>query len=272
MATELKKEDRVIVRDYPVGFTTRANGSFELGTESRVVSVTSDVTGTVPWYILGDGYPYSGDALDLVSRGPLLTVGTRVVLLEPPTGMSWQESETYPGMSATIVGVEDDHYSVVSAVSDEPWWFTHSAVAKDNSPKEGAWYEDAMEDLPAEPVRHTNPKQAYGDKKVPLQLCPPAALAYMAIGMREGAAKYGAWNFRESEVEVMTYVGAIMRHLYAFVDGEEMDHDASLMSKPHLAGAMASLAILIDALEAGTAVDNRPPASNFSQLLSQYSL
>lgn len=104
----------------------------------------------------------------------------------------------------------------------------------------------------------TNPKQAFGDKKVPLQLCPPAALAYMAVGLREGAYKYGAWNFRESQVEAMTYVGGCLRHLMAWVDGEDIDTDAALCPKPHLAGALASLAILVDALESGQLIDNRP--------------
>lgn len=105
-----------------------------------------------------------------------------------------------------------------------------------------------------------NPKQIYGDRKVPLQLVPPAASIAIAMGLAEGAEKYGPWNWRASNVEVMTYYGAIQRHLAAWLEGEYTDPDGS--GKSHLAGAIASLAILIDATECGTAVDNRPGISN----------
>lgn len=124
---------------------------------------------------------------------------------------------------------------------------------------------------PDEPAVPPNPKQLYGDKKVPLHLNPPTALVYMAVGIREGAEKYGAWNFRTSKVEVMTYIGAIQRHLAAFVDGYDMDTDCKY-PKPHLAGAIASLAILIDALEIKNAVDNRPVRGNSQELLEEYKL
>lgn len=102
-----------------------------------------------------------------------------------------------------------------------------------------------------------NPKQAYGDKKVPLHLVPPAFDAYCAQGLGEGAVKYGAWNWRTNKVEAMTYVGAIKRHLAAWQDGEELDPE-STTGKSHLAGIAASLAILIDAKECGQLIDNRP--------------
>jgi hypothetical protein len=113
-----------------------------------------------------------------------------------------------------------------------------------------------------------NPKQAYGDRKVPLHLVPPMATAYTALAMREGATKYGAWNFRETEIELMTYIGAIRRHCDAIVEGEWIDNDDLFMpdgtpiwwlpKKPHLAGLLASGAILADQWEAGRVIDNRP--------------
>jgi hypothetical protein len=80
----------------------------------------------------------------------------------------------------------------------------------------------------------------------------------IAIGLKEGAEKYGPWNWRSTKVEVMTYVGAIYRHMAAFVDGEDIDPD-SPVGKKHLDGVAASLAILIDAIAGGFAIDNRPP-------------
>ena len=113
-----------------------------------------------------------------------------------------------------------------------------------------------VSEAPVAPVTLANPKQAYGDLKVPLQLVPSVATAYMAMGLKEGARKYGPFNWRETNVEAMTYVGATLRHIAAFVDGEDIDPESG---NPHLAHAMASLAILVDALEADKVIDNRPP-------------
>jgi len=103
----------------------------------------------------------------------------------------------------------------------------------------------------------SNPKQLYGDAKVPLQLIPPSVEIALAKGLGEGAAKYGAWNWRSSKVEAMTYIGAIKRHLAAFVEGEDVDPD-STTGKTHLEGALASIAILIDAATGDFMIDNRP--------------
>lgn len=112
-----------------------------------------------------------------------------------------------------------------------------------------------------------NPKQAYGDKKVNVALVPPASVIYEALGLADGAVKYGPYNWREKSVEAMTYVAACMRHLQAWVDGET---DATDSGKPHLGHAKACLGILADAIETGNLIDNRPPAGTASFLLKRY--
>lgn len=130
-------------------------------------------------------------------------------------------------------------------------------------------------------MNEPNPKQAYGDKKLPLQLIPPAASAYIAMGMREGAIKYGAWNFRDTQIELMTYIGAIKRHCDAILEGEWIDTDpiigpdgveiTDLPKKPHLAGIMSSAAILADQYESGRLIDNRPKSNEgYTSLMERY--
>ena len=119
---------------------------------------------------------------------------------------------------------------------------------------------------PLEPVG-VNPKQAYGDKKVPLHLVPAPAMAAIAMGLKEGARKYGAFNWRTLTVEAETYLGATLRHLMAWQDGEDIDPDSG---NTHLSHAMASLAILVDALESGNVYDNRPPKGAGAHVLSKY--
>jgi hypothetical protein len=111
-----------------------------------------------------------------------------------------------------------------------------------------------------------NPKQAYGDKKVPMHLVPPALVIGAARALGEGAKKYGAYNWRNSKVEALTYVGAIQRHLAAYQDGEDVDPE-STTGKLHLEGIAACCAILMDALHGGFLIDNRPPAGPAPRLV-----
>lgn len=111
-----------------------------------------------------------------------------------------------------------------------------------------------------------NPKQRYGDLKVPLHLVPPALSIGAARALGEGAQKYGAWNFRHTRIEAMTYIGAIQRHIAAYLDGEDVDPE-SLVGKRHLDGIAACVAILLDSEHLGTLIDNRPPKGPAPSLL-----
>lgn len=108
----------------------------------------------------------------------------------------------------------------------------------------------------------TNPKTIFGDKKVKLQYVPLAANIAIATALTEGIEKYGAYNWRDKPVPVMTYIGATLRHLGAFVEGEDEDPDSN--DKLHLDGALASLAIIVDAMSLGAEhwIDDRPVHSS----------
>ena len=99
-------------------------------------------------------------------------------------------------------------------------------------------------------------KAAQGIEKPRLDLIPLTALTYMALGLQEGARKYGSASWREVEsVDLAQYVAATMRHLMAYADGEDVDPESG---NPHIAHAMASLAIMVDLIESGTGADTRP--------------
>lgn len=112
------------------------------------------------------------------------------------------------------------------------------------------WYEGSG----VAQVMPSNPKQAYGDTKVPLHLFPSTAVAVGSMCMADGRGKYGQDNFRAAPVEAMTYVRAAMSHLFLWSEGEDSTTDSLL---PHLGHALASVAILIDAHYAGSLIDNR---------------
>lgn len=87
-----------------------------------------------------------------------------------------------------------------------------------------------------------NPKQAQGDKKVPLVLLDPGAKAQIAEVMASGARKYGAFNYHRSPLRKSTYYSAMARHLDAWHGGEEFDPESGLR---HLAHVGANVNILL---------------------------
>jgi len=115
-----------------------------------------------------------------------------------------------------------------------------------------------------------NPKDALGVKKPDLSLIPPTALVYLAKALEEGARKYGPYNWRQHPVKYRVYIAAALRHIACALDREDLDPENP--DKPHLAGAMASLAILADAIETGNVIDDRPMPGVVSGLLAARSV
>lgn len=119
---------------------------------------------------------------------------------------------------------------------------------------------------PVQPLG-TNPKDLIGAKKPPLSLVPPSSIIYQAMAMADGARKYGPYNWRENKVLVMIYLDAAMRHLQSYLDGEDYAQDSG---HPHLAHALASIGIIVDALTTGNLIDNRPKPGSAAKLIAEY--
>lgn len=115
----------------------------------------------------------------------------------------------------------------------------------------------------------TNPKDLIGVKKVPLAYVPPASIIYQALAMRDGAKKYMPYNWRANKVVALIYISACLRHIYAWLDGEECATDSGV---PHLGHAIACLGILVDAKETGNLIDDRPPAGASANLLKMWEI
>ena len=105
-------------------------------------------------------------------------------------------------------------------------------------------------------IKPTNPKDAVGSRKVPMNVLPCRVLMEMACGMLEGACKYGAFNYRAAGVRASIYYSAAIGHLMAFWEGEDIDPDSGL---PHIIKAADCLVVLRDSQVAGNWVDDRPP-------------
>lgn len=112
----------------------------------------------------------------------------------------------------------------------------------------------------------TNPKDMLGCKKLPLHLWPKIASVYGCLGLLDGALKYGRSNWRAVGVRASIYVDALERHMSAWFEGEDMDPDSGL---PHLAHALACLAILVDALESRVLIDDRAYSTPFRESVNR---
>jgi len=103
-------------------------------------------------------------------------------------------------------------------------------------------------------TQYNDPKGHAGSLKTPLGLIPPSAMEQVAWAHKLGADKYGPWNWRETGVCASTYVNAIMRHLNAWRDGEDLDPESGFS---HLAHIACSCNILMDAAAVGKLQDDR---------------
>jgi len=112
----------------------------------------------------------------------------------------------------------------------------------------------------------TNPKDRAATTRLDISLFPDTAVAYGALGCTEGDYKYGGYNYRIAGILASVYYSAIRRHLSKWHNGEWADAKTGV---PHLASAIASLGILIDAIEKGTMVDDRPPKTDLAGLLTR---
>jgi hypothetical protein len=112
----------------------------------------------------------------------------------------------------------------------------------------------------------TNPKDAIGSGKLPLHLWPTTATALGSLGLLDGMLKYGRSNYRAIGVRASIYYDAASRHLNAWFEGEECDPDSGL---PHLAHALACLAIIVDAEAAGKLNDDRMAPGGYRTLLNR---
>lgn len=104
-------------------------------------------------------------------------------------------------------------------------------------------------------TKPSNPKQAYGIKKVGLSTVPMAPLYEVAIAMLEGSLKYGRHNYREMGCRASTYFDAAIGHLVSWWEGEDIDSESGIH---HLIKAIACLFVMRDSQHMNNWTDDRP--------------
>lgn len=114
-------------------------------------------------------------------------------------------------------------------------------------------------------TKPTNPKDAIGCSKLPLDLVPDTLLVHAATAFAEGASKYGSYNWRVAGVRASIYRAAMGRHLMKWWNGEDCDPKTLVH---HLASVIACAGILLDAEECYKLNDDRPPSVDMGSMIS----
>lgn len=106
-------------------------------------------------------------------------------------------------------------------------------------------------------LKDTNPKDAVGVRKWRQYCTVPTTIVWeLGVAMLEGARKYGRHNYRVAGVRASVYIDAAKGHIDSYWEGEDIDADSGLS---HITKAMASLAVLRDAMINDMLTDDRPP-------------
>lgn len=102
-----------------------------------------------------------------------------------------------------------------------------------------------------------DPKQSQAVKKMSFDAIPVSLLITAQPGCKNGADKYGAYNWLElddSSMSLMTYLNAVQRHLILFRVGQDHTSDTGVHN---LDSIVAGIAVLRDAMMFNKVNDDR---------------
>ena len=100
----------------------------------------------------------------------------------------------------------------------------------------------------------TDKALTYDDNKPPLANLPPEGLRSVARVQAYGHRKYKDFNNYRKGMEISRNLSCAMRHIMAYMDGEDLDPESG---ETHLAHAATRLMFTIQNIKDGTAIDDR---------------
>lgn len=103
----------------------------------------------------------------------------------------------------------------------------------------------------------------YDDNKPMLSLVPYEAIELMARVLMFGAKKYGVGNWRKGMAHTR-FLDAALRHVYAYIQGQDTDAESGLS---HLGHAMTCLAFLVAYREHNLGSDDRSMPLKYQALM-----
>lgn len=101
----------------------------------------------------------------------------------------------------------------------------------------------------------TDKALTYDDGKAPLARLPWAGISEAAMVMEYGNQKYGDYDNYRKGMEISRNLSCAMRHIAAFMEGEDNDPESK---RSHLGHAICRLAYVLQNQKDGVAIDDRP--------------
>lgn len=86
-----------------------------------------------------------------------------------------------------------------------------------------------------------------------MELLDPYAMGQVSLVLTKGADKYSAYNWTNG-IAYGRMLGAALRHIFAYIGGEDLDKETGL---PHIAHAMAELMFLLGMSQRHPELDDR---------------
>jgi hypothetical protein len=170
-------------------------------------------------------------------------------------------------LDAGFLFADNDGY-ITFCHKDEKYFFTeqdHTITTLATLVKNSVYRsEQVIFEVPI--LKETNPKDAIGSSKLPLNLVPDSLLIYASTAFAEGASKYSGFNWRIAGVRASVYKAAHDRHMSKWWNGEDCDQATGVK---HLASAIACLGIILDAELLGKLNDDRPPYAPVATLMEE---
>ncbi len=102
-------------------------------------------------------------------------------------------------------------------------------------------------------MKHPKRGKKLDKGKPPLSLVPKALLEGVAWTLDFGARKYGRDNYKQG-FDYTRLADAVLRHMYASIDGVDNDEESGRL---HLEHAAATLAMMLECKRIGTLKDDR---------------
>jgi hypothetical protein len=170
-------------------------------------------------------------------------MGVQGVNMKLETGKTY---ELRNGETATVGYVDAGGAEVITE-------YRHGISTTSNYPLDGKFgHQPSQLDVVKEVSFSVGTKFDQG--KLRLELVPVEATEAIAAAMTYGAKKYGDWNWAKG-IDHSRLVGAALRHISAYMQGEDVDSESG---NEHLAHALASLSMLVASRKQGLGKDDRP--------------
>ncbi len=102
-----------------------------------------------------------------------------------------------------------------------------------------------------------DPKQSQGSKKLGFSHVPITSMCALSPGTKNGADKYGAYNWlelAEGSMSLNTYLDAVQRHLILFRAGQDSASDSGIHHLDHI---LAGISVVRDAMLFNKVSDDR---------------